>query len=102
MSGEELVIKIRNINPLKHEKQVSSGRNCLFNVNVLEVDSAVITEAEAFIQNALIYNLKSMDAIILGTAKANSSDTELMIVVTADKALKAGMDKIDYPHVSIA
>lgn len=43
-----------------------------------------------------------MDAVILGTAKANSTDSEKMIVVTADKALKAGMDKINYPHVSIA
>lgn len=87
---------------LKLEKEVSSGSNCLFNVKVLEINSDVIAEAENFIKNALIYNFKSMDAVILGTAKANSSDTETMVVVTADKALKAGMDKINYPHVSIA
>lgn len=86
---------------LKLEKEVSSGNNCLFNVKVLDVNSNVIAEAEYFIQNALIYNFKSMDAMILGTAKVNSSDDETMIVVTADRALKAGMDKINYPHVSI-
>lgn len=87
---------------LKLEKEVSSGRNCLFNVKVLEINSNVIAEAEHFIQYALIYNFKSMDAVILGTAKANSSNTDIMVVVTADKALKAGMDKINYPYVSIA
>ncbi|MCM1086541.1 MAG: PIN domain-containing protein [Muribaculaceae bacterium] len=87
---------------LKLEKEVSSGSNCLFNVKVLDINSEVIAEAENFIQHALIYNFKSMDAVILGTAKANSSDTEIMVVVTADKALKAGMDKINYPHISIA
>lgn len=87
---------------LKLEKEVSSGSNCLFNVKVLEINADVVAEAEDFIQNALIYNFKSMDAVILGTAKANSSDAETMVVVTADKALKAGMDKINYPHMSIA
>lgn len=87
---------------LKLEKEVSSGCNSLFNVKVLEIDTHVIAEAEIFIRNALKYNFKSMDAVILGTAKANSTDSEKMIVVTADKALKAGMDKINYPHVSIA
>lgn len=86
---------------LKLEKEISSGNNCLFNVKVLEINSDVIAEAEEFIKNALIYNFKSMDAVVLGTAKANSSDTEVMVVVTADKGLKAGMDKIHYPHISI-
>lgn len=86
---------------LRLEKEVSSGSNCLFNVKVLEINPDVIAEAEKFIQNALIFNFKSMDAVILGTAKANSSDDETMVVVTADKGLKAGMDKINYPHVSI-
>lgn len=86
---------------LKLEKEVSSGSNCLFNVKVLEINSDVMAEAENVIQYALKYNFKSMDAVILGTAKANSSDTETMIVVTADKGLKAGMHKIGYPHVSI-
>lgn len=86
---------------LRLEKEVSSGSNCLFNVKVLEINPDVIAEAENFIQNALIFNFKSMDAVILGTAKANSSDDETMVVVTADKGLKAGMDKINYPHVSI-
>ena len=86
---------------LKLEKEVSSGCNSLFNVKVLEIDPRVIAEAEIFIQNALIHNFKSMDAVILGTAKANSTDSEKMVVVTADKALKAGMDKINYPYISI-
>lgn len=86
---------------LKLEKEVSSGCNSLFNVKVLEINPLVIAEAEIFIQNALVYNFKSMDAMILGTAKANSTESEKMIVVTADKALKAGMNKIHYPHVSI-
>lgn len=86
---------------IRLEKEVASGNNCLFNVNVLEVTPKVLEEAENFIQNALTYNFKSMDAMILGTAKANSTDHATMIVVTSDKALKAGMDKINYPHLSI-
>ena len=86
---------------LRLEKEVSSGSNCLFNVKVLEVSPDVIAEAEDFIQYALRFNFKSMDAVILGTAKANSSDDDIMVVVTADKGMKAGMDKINYPHVSI-
>ena len=65
------------------------------------MNEATIKEAEKFIQNALIYNFKSMDSIIVGTALANSSEQDKMIVVTADKALKAGMDAIDFPHVSV-
>ena len=87
---------------LKLEKEVSSGCNRLFNVKVLEIYNHVIAASEIFIHNALKYNFKSMDAVILGTSKANSKDSEKMIVVTADKALKAGMDEINYPHVSIA
>lgn len=87
---------------LKLEKEVAGGRNCLFNVKVLEINSEVIAEAEDFIYNALIYNFKSMDAMIVGTAKVNSTDAETMIVVTADRALMAGMDRINYPHISIA
>lgn len=86
---------------LKLEKEVSSGSNCLFNVKVLEVSPDVIAEAEEFIRYALKFNFKSMDAVILGTAKANSSDDDTMVVVTADKGLKAGMSKINFPHVSI-
>lgn len=41
---------------LKLEKEVSSGKNVLFNVTVLELDDNVIKEAEKFIQNALLYN----------------------------------------------
>lgn len=86
---------------IKLEKEVSSGINSLFNVSILELNEATINEAEKFIQNALIYNFKSMDSIIVGTALANSSEQDKMIVVTADKALKAGMDAIDFPHVSV-
>lgn len=87
---------------LKLEKETSSGQNALFNVSVLEIDDKVITKAEMFIQNALLYNFKSMDSIIVGTAMANSDESNPMIVVTADKALKAGMNKIDYPHISVS
>ncbi len=86
---------------LKLEKEVSSGKNCLLNLKVLEMNSEVLAEAEKFIQYALTYNFKSMDAVVLGTAKVNSSDGEMMIVVTADKGLKAGMNQINYPHISI-
>ena len=44
---------------------------------------------------------KSMDSIIVGTALANSDEENKMVVVTADKALKAGMDKIAFPHISV-
>lgn len=86
---------------LKLVKEVSDGKNNLLKVDVLDINEKVMKEAELFIQNALRHNFKSMDAIILGTAKANSSEDEQMIVVTADKGLKAGMDRIHYPNVSI-
>lgn len=86
---------------IRLEKEVSNGVNSLFKVSVLEISEEALNEAESFIQNALYYNFKSMDAIILGTAKANSEENNEMIVVTADKALKAGMDKICYPHISV-
>lgn len=64
------------------------------------MNNQVIDEAERFIQKALIHNFRSMDAMILGTAKAYSTNESKMVVVTADKALKAGMEKIGYPSVS--
>ena len=85
---------------LKLEKDISNGRNSKFNVKVLDIDQKVISEAQHFIQKALIHNFKSMDAMILGTAKANSNEEKKMIVVTADKGLKAGMDKIEYPYIT--
>ena len=45
------------------------------------------------------YNL--VDAMIVGTARAYSTADEEMIVVTADKALKAGMGKAGYPFISL-
>lgn len=87
---------------IKLEKEISSGINSLFTVTVLDIDEKVITSAELFIQNALLYNFKSMDSIIVGTAMANSVENDQMIVVTADKAMKAGMDKIHYPHISVS
>lgn len=86
---------------LKLEKEVSTGSNVLFNVSVLEINNNVIKEAEKFIQNALLYNFKSMDSIIVGTALANSNKENKMIVVTADKALKAGMLKINHSCISL-
>lgn len=87
---------------LRLEKEISSGINPLFSVTVLDINDQVITSAEMFIQNALLYNFKSMDSIIVGTAMANSIEGEQMIVVTADKAMKAGMDKVKYPHISVS
>lgn len=85
---------------IKLESDISKGRNSKINVEVLDVDCNVIAEAQKFIEKALLHNFKSMDAMILGTAKANSKVNEKMIVVTADKGLKAGMDKIEYPHIA--
>lgn len=86
---------------LKLEKEVSLGVNVLFNVTVLELDANVIKAAEKFIYNALSHDFKSMDSIIVGTAIANSEEECKMVVVTADKALKRGMEKIHYPHISV-
>lgn len=86
---------------LKLEKEISNGYNTKFNVEILEVTPTVIEEAEKFIQNALKYNFKSMDAMILGTAKAYTKENDDMIVVTADKGLKSGMRAIGFPHISL-
>lgn len=86
---------------LKLEKEVSSGQNALFKVDVLDINEEVLRKAEKFIENALLYNFKSMDAIIVATALANSDEKDEMVVVTADKALKAGMEKILCPHISV-
>lgn len=42
-----------------------------------------------------------MDSIIVATAITNFDEDCKMVVVTADKALKAGMDKIAFPHISV-
>lgn len=44
---------------------------------------------------------RSMDAMILGTARAYSTDEDEMIVVTADKVLKAGMGRAGYPFILV-
>lgn len=85
---------------LKLEREISSGISGRFKLQVLMVNDKVIDEAETFIQKALIHNFRSMDAMILGTAKAYSSDESGIVVVTADKALKAGMGRIGYPFIS--
>ena len=76
------------------------GLNPRFNIQVLEINDSVIKEAQHFIENALKHNFGSMDAMILGTAKAYSA-TDPMVVVTADKGLKAGMKKIGFPFISL-
>ena len=50
---------------------------------------------------ALVYNFKSMDSVILGTAKAYSEDGEDIVIVTADKGFRAGMTAIGYPFDSL-
>lgn len=86
---------------IRLENDISNGRNPKISVNVLDVNQNVIEEAQKFIEKALLYNFKSMDAMILGTAKVNSTEIEHMIVVTADKALKSAMDKISYPYITL-
>ena len=85
---------------IKLEKEITSGLNPRFNIQVLEINDSVIKEAQHFIENALKHNFGSMDAMILGTAKAYSA-TDPMVVVTADKGLKAGMKKIGFPFISL-
>ena len=87
---------------IKLENDISNGRNSKINVSVLDVNERVIAEAQKFITQALLHNFGSMDAMILGTAKANSSEATQMVVVTADRGLKAGMDRINYPHIRLA
>lgn len=85
---------------MKLESDISNGRNPKINVKVLEIDDRVIMEAQKFIEKALVHNFGSMDAMIFGTAKANSTEEDKMIIVTADKGLKAGMNKVNYPHLT--
>ena len=85
---------------LKLEREISGGMNPKINVKVLDIDEKAIKEAQKFIENALLHNFGSMDAMILGTAKANSTEGKEMMVVTADKGFKAGMTRINYPHIS--
>ena len=86
---------------LKLEKEISNGSNETIRMRVLDVNEEVIRSAERFIQHALTHNFRSMDAMIVGTARAYSTADEEMIVVTADKALKAGMGKAGYPFISL-
>ena len=86
---------------LKLEREISTGVNPLFQVRVLDVTEKVIIEAEKFIYKALVYNFKSMDSVILGTAKAYSEDGEDIVIVTADKGFRAGMTAIGYPFDSL-
>lgn len=87
---------------IKLTNDISNGRNPKISVCVLNVDSKVIEEAQKFIEHALLHNFKSMDAMILGTAIAYSTEEKKMVVVTADKGLKAGMDRISYPHITFS
>lgn len=106
--GEKYIIPTRNKwsnkkikTWLKLEKEISSGINKLLNVKVLGVSDEVFGEAEKFIQKSLKCNFKSMDAIIVGTAQAYSDDKEKFIVVTADKAMIAGLKECGYLYVDL-
>ena len=86
---------------LKMEHEISTGINSRFQVTVLDITDEVLGEAKIFIQKALIYNFKSMDAMILGTAKAYSQEGESIVIVTADRGFRAGMTVIGYPFETI-
>ncbi len=86
---------------MKLEKEISTGVNPLFTVEVLQVDEHVWDEAQKFIRRALVNSFKSMDSMILGTAKAYSKEDDEMVVVTADRGLQAGMRAIDYPYETL-
>lgn len=86
---------------MKLEKEISNGKNTQLHIKILDINESVLNEAEQFISYALRFNFKSMDAMILGTAKAYSEERNPMIIVTADKGLRAGMDQIQYPFVSL-
>ena len=86
---------------IKLENEIVNGRNPKIMVTVLEINDHVITEAQKLIEQAFLPNFGSMDAMMLGTAKAHSTEEKKMIVVTADKGFKAGMDRIGFPHISI-
>ncbi|MDD6615706.1 MAG: PIN domain-containing protein [Lachnospiraceae bacterium] len=86
---------------MKLEKEITNGTNEKIKIEVLEINPKVVSEAERFIQHALKQNFKSMDAMILGTASAYSEQGNEMIVVTADKGLKAGMNRIGFSYLSL-
>ena len=85
---------------LKMEQDIVNGRNPKIRLTVLDVNDKVIREAQEFIKQALLHSFGSMDAMLLSTAKVYSTNEKKMVIVTADKGFKAGMDRIDYPHIT--
>lgn len=67
----------------------------------MNVNEHSLTEAQVFIHNALTHNFRSMDAVILGTAKSYSTEKEQLTIVTNDKAFKAAMGCVGYPCISL-
>lgn len=74
-------------------KEMVSGNSTVFNIHVLEVNDEIIHQAEVFMVHAYQYKFGSQDALIAATAMVYSLDTEPMLVVTSDRALRAAMDE---------
>ncbi len=72
-------------------KEMINGSSSILKVNVLDINHSIIHRAEGFMMYAYKYKFGSQDALIAATAIVHSSDTEPMLVVTSDRALRAAM-----------
>ncbi len=85
---------------LKLVDELNSGRSPLLSLSTLAFTEKTITEAQIIVQNALLHNFGSLDAIIAATAKECYSikGYENTILITSDKGLKACLRSCGISH----
>ncbi len=86
---------------LKLLDEIFEGKNQFLTVKVLPVNENVLAEATRFIEHSLLQKFGSMDSVIAATVKVNIIDKGEIIVITADKALKAALAREDLKFIDI-
>ena len=79
-------------------KETTTGESAFAQLELLPFSEKTLDEAQYIVLHALKYNFGSMDAIIAATAKESIDNQESIIVVTADKGLKACLQQCDIPY----
>ena len=72
-------------------KEILSGNSPLLNITVLEVIEDIINRAEGFMMLSSKYKFGSHDALIVATSIIHSTKSNILQVVTSDRALLAAM-----------
>lgn len=78
-------------------EETLSGESSLITLELIPFDLATIEIAQKIIDHALVLSFASMDALIAATAKQVTTEDCEVVVVTADKSLKACLQKCGIP-----